>query len=113
MRGLIGDFRLHQEAIAFSRNGFDVERFIGRIAERLAEFVNGRIYVSVVIDMRIGGPEPEAQLFTCNDFTRFFEERHQDLIDLPLELEPGAVSSHFLPLLVNPERPKMDIAARR
>jgi hypothetical protein len=61
--------------------------------------------------MRIGGPEPRAQLFAGDDFTRFFEECQKDLINLALKLEAGPAPRNFLPLLVDPERPKEDIAA--
>jgi hypothetical protein len=62
--------------------------------------------------VRIGGPEPYAQLFASDDFTRFFEEGQKNLINLALKLKAGPVPRNFLPLLVNPERPKKDIAAR-
>src|SRR5213075_739760 len=113
MWALVGNFRLHQEAVALAGNSLDVQRLIGGIAERLAEFVDGSIYVGVVVDMRIGGPEPHAQFFAGDDFTRFFEKGQKNLINLPLELEPGPVAGNFLPLLVNAERPKQDIAAVR
>ena len=112
MSGLVRDFRLHQEAVALPRNGLDVERLIGGIAKRLAEFVYGSVYIGVVVDMRISGPEPHAQLFAGDDFTRFFEKCQKNLINLPLKFEPGAVARNFLPLLVDPKRPKEDIAAR-
>src|SRR5260370_20663686 len=93
-------------------NGCDRERFIRGIGRRLAQFVDGGIEVGVVVYMRIGGPEPEAQLFAGDDFTRFFEEGQEYLINLALELEPRPVAGHFLPLLVDVERPKMDITPR-
>ena len=111
-RGLVGYFGPDQKAVAFARNGLDVERPTGGIAERLAELVDGGIYVGVVVYVRVGGPEAYAQLFAGNDFARFFEECQKNLINLPLELEPGPVPRHFLPLLVNPEWPKIDVAAR-
>src|SRR5260370_20379990 len=110
MRGLVGDFRLHQKAVALARNGLDVERLIGGIAKRLAQFVDGGIDVGVVVYVRIGGPEAHAQLFAGDDLTWFFEKCKKNLINLALELEPGPVARHFLPLLVNAKRPKAYIA---
>ena len=78
----------------------------------MAEFIDGGIHVGVVVHVRIGRPEPPAQLFAGDNFPRFFEECEKNLINLALELEAGPVPGHFLPLLVNPERPKIDIAAR-
>ena len=111
MGGLVGDFALHQEAVALARNSLDVERLMGGIAKRLAEFVDGGIYIGVVVHMRISGPEPYAQLFAGDDFTRFFEKCQKNLINLPLELEPGPAARNLLPLLVNPKGAKQDIAA--
>jgi len=68
---------------------FDIERLIGRIPKRLAQFVDGGIDVGVVVYVRVGGPEPEAQLFAGDDFTRLFEKGQEYLINLALELEPG------------------------
>jgi len=62
--------------------------------------------------MRIGRPKAEAKFLTGNDFSWFFEERDQDLVNLALELYSRPIPGHFLPLLVNPEGPKMDITAR-
>ncbi len=111
MGGLVGNLRLQQKAVAFPGNGLDIERLIGGIAKRLAEFVDGGVYVGVVVHVRISGPEPHAQLFAGDDITRFFEECQKNLINLALELEPGPVPRNFLPLLINPEGPKEDIAA--
>jgi hypothetical protein len=110
---LIGDFRLHQKAVAFPGNSLDIERFVGRIAERLAELVYRGIYIGVVIDVRVGGPEANAQFLAGNHFSWLFEEREKNLIDLTLEFKPGTIAGDFLALLINPERPKMDITARR
>ena len=111
MWALVGNFRLHQEAVALAGNSLDVQRLIGGIAERLAEFVDSGIYIGVVVHMRISGPEPYAQLFAGDDFTRFFEKCQKNLINLPLQLEPGPAARNFLPLLVNPKGAKQDIAA--
>src|SRR5438046_2103434 len=48
MRGLVGNLRLNQEAVALPRDGLDVERLVGGIAQRLAKLVNGRIDVKYV-----------------------------------------------------------------
>ena len=113
MGSFVGDFRLHQATVAFPGDSLDIERFIGGIAERLAKLVDRGIYIGVVVDVGIGGPEPRTQFFSGDHFPWFFKERQKNLINLALELEPGPVPGHFLPLLVNPKRPKMDIAARR
>src|SRR5439155_19305278 len=86
MRGLVGNLRLHQEAVTLARDGFNIERLVGGIAERLAELVNGGIDVGVVVDVRIGRPEAHAKLFAGDDFTGLLEERKQNLINFALKL---------------------------
>src|SRR5260370_9303668 len=82
-RGLVGYFGPHQKAVAFARNGLDVERPTGGIAERLAEFVDGGIYVGVVVYVRIGGPKKDSHLFAGGGFTRFFQEGRKNLGNIP------------------------------
>jgi len=113
MGSFVGDFRLHEKTVAFPGDGLDIKRFIGGIAERLAKFVDRGIYIGVVVDVGIGGPEPCTQFFAGDHFPRFLKKCQKNLIDLTLELETRPVPGHFLPLLVNAKRPKMDIAARR
>src|SRR5260370_41049219 len=87
-RGLVGYFGPHQKAVAFARNGLDVERPTRGIAERLAEFVDGGIYVGVVVYVRIGGPEGYAEVFASDHRCRVFEEREQNLVNPPPKLVP-------------------------
>src|SRR5260370_18723832 len=82
-RGLVGYFGPYQKAVAFARNGLDVERPTGGIAERLAEFVDGGIYVGVVVYVRIGGPETDCPLFAGDHFARVFEGGQKNLVKLP------------------------------
>src|SRR2546422_11772117 len=98
MGGLVGDFGLHQEAVALPRNSLDVERLIGGIAKRLAEFVDSGIYIGVVVHMRIGGPEADSQPFAGDDFPRVFEKWQEKPIKPPLELEPGRAARNLVSL---------------
>jgi len=59
-------------------NGLDIERLIGRVAESLAQFIDGSVDVGVVIDVRICGPQPHTQFLTRDDFAWFFEQREQN-----------------------------------
>src|SRR5260370_15807798 len=93
-------------------NGCDRERFIRGIGQRVAQFVDGGIDVGVVVYMRIGGPEPGAQLFAGDDFTRFFEEGPEYLINLSLELWTRPLPGHFLPPLVPSAMPQIDRTTR-
>ena len=54
--GLVGDFRLDEKAVTLARNGLDIERLIGRVAESLAQFIDGGVDVGVVIDVRVCRP---------------------------------------------------------
>src|SRR5947207_6357723 len=74
--------------------------------------VNSGIYASVVIHMRVGRPQPHAQLLPRHDFAGLLEEREKGLVDLPLKLQAASIARNFLPLLINPEWPKMDITTR-
>jgi hypothetical protein len=105
----VGDFGLNQEGVSLSRDGLHVERLVRGIAQGNAKLVNGGIYVGVVVDVRVRGPQAYAQLFPRHDFTRLFKKREKRLVDLPLKLQPNPIPRDFLPLLVNPEGPKMDV----
>jgi hypothetical protein len=111
--GLVGDFRLDEQAISFARNGLDIKGLIGGVAESLAQFIDGSVYVGVVVDVRVRRPQAYAQFLARDDFTGLFEQDNQDLINLALELQPRAIPRHFLPLLINLERSEMNITARR
>src|SRR5258708_36717565 len=95
MGGLVGNLRLQQKAVAFPGNGLDIERLIGGIAKRLAEIVDGGVYVDVGVLVRISGPKPHAQVFAGDDITRVFEDSQSDLINLALVLEPGPAPGKF------------------
>src|SRR5579864_1482350 len=110
---LVGHFRLHKEAVTLPWNGLDIKRFVGGIPQSDAKLVNRRIYVSVVIDVRIGGPEAHPQFFAGYDFSRLFQQCEKRLIDLALKLQAGPIPRNFLSLLINPEWPKMNVPARR
>src|SRR6476646_11548246 len=69
----IGAFRWHSQTIAFPRNRLDVQRLIRGVAQYLAEFVYRRVYVGVVVDMRVGGPESLPQFLAGDDLTWLFE----------------------------------------
>src|SRR2546422_10265794 len=84
---------------------------MGGIAEGLPQFIDSGVYVGIVVDGGTGRPEPHAQLFAGDHLAWLLEERQENLINLPLEPEPGAISCHFLPLLINPEWAEMDIPA--
>ena len=86
MRGLVGNLRLHEEAVTLARNGLNVERLVGRIAQRLAELVDGGIDVGVVVDVSIGRSQPHAELFAGDNFAGLLEECKQNLINFALKL---------------------------
>src|SRR5260370_5815996 len=93
-RGLVGYFGPYQKAVAFARNGLDVERPTRGIAERLAEFVDGGIYVGVVVYVRIGGPEAHGRLFASDDLARGFAEGPENPVTPPPKPAPGPVPRH-------------------
>jgi len=107
--GHIGEFRLNNQAIALARDGLDIKRLVRGVAESLAQLVYGGVYVGVVIDMGIRGPQAEAQFIPGDHLTMLFDKGEQNLIDLALQFEASAILADFLTMLVDLKRSKADI----
>src|SRR5260370_38085573 len=91
-RGLVGYFGPYQKAVAFARNGLDVERPTRGIAERLAEFVDGGIYVGGVVYVRIGGPQALWQVLAGDGCAMVFGGGPENPRNRPLGVVQGRVT---------------------
>src|SRR5207302_9882102 len=80
----VRDFRLNEKGVSLARNGLDILRLAGRIAKRHAELINGGIYVGVVIDVSVRGPEANTQVVASHHFARLFEEPEKSRVHLRL-----------------------------
>ena len=61
------------------RNGFNITGRARRVAESVAEFLDGFIQSVIEIDKNIGRPEASPEFLTRHDLARAFEEQRQDL----------------------------------
>src|SRR5690242_8405077 len=52
----VRDLRLNKERVSLSGDGLHIEGFVGGIPQGNPKLVNGGIYVSVIIDVRVCGP---------------------------------------------------------
>jgi hypothetical protein len=60
--------------------------------------------------VRVRRPEAHADFFAGHHFALFFDQGEQNLIRLPMKLQPGAVLGDLLAMLVHLERPQANIA---
>src|ERR1700730_2041249 len=75
------------EAISAPRKGLDIARTGGRIAQDLAQFINGGVQAVVEIHEGIGGPELLAQLFARDDISGALKQQGEYLERLLLQAE--------------------------
>jgi hypothetical protein len=73
--GVIQVFDFRDEAIAFARNRIHENRLFRGIAEGLPQLFHGSVYVRVLVDVDIRGPEAQAQRLARHNLAGFFEER--------------------------------------
>ena len=88
-----------KEPVAAPGQRFNEARIRRRIAQRFAQFVDGRVESIVEIDIRVGGPQPAAQVIACDDGAGLLQQHLQNLERLPRELQPDP----GLPKLTAPE----------
>lgn len=85
----------HQETVAAAREGFDETGVVGRIAQGLAQLVDGLVQAVIEIDERVGGPEPITQFFASDDLAGIFKQHCQNLYRLLLNLDLDAFFTKF------------------
>jgi len=79
-----------QEAVAVTRNGFDVARVLGGIAQRGPQLGHGFVQAAVKINEGVHRPELVAKLFPSHHFAGVIEQEAQDLEGLFLQLDSNA-----------------------
>ena len=61
-------FDLSDEAVATSRQSFDVAGFVGRIAQDVTKLFDGTVQAGIEVNKSVSRPEFLAELFARNDF---------------------------------------------
>ena len=79
-----------QKAVTPARDGFDETRVVGGIIKGRAQLLHGSVEAVVKLDERVGRPEPLADLFPCDQFTRTIQQHPEDLEGLVLKFDPQA-----------------------
>lgn len=75
------------ETVSLARNRFDVLRFVGGVAERVAKRAESGVEIGVEIDVGIGGPKARANFIAANDAAGAFEKNRENLKRLLVELD--------------------------
>jgi hypothetical protein len=83
------------EAVAATGKGLDESRVIGRIAERVAECLDGGIQALIEVDVRSVGPQAGAQVFTTDYFAGMFQQGGENLQRLVAETNREASTEKF------------------
>ena len=91
--GWVGNGR--DEAIALLRDGFDVERLVGRITQGLAELHDRSIQTVVEIDEGVGRPEMLAQLLARDHLPGVLQQQEQNARRLFAQLDDRAIAAQF------------------
>jgi hypothetical protein len=76
------------ESIPAARHGLDEPRILGRIAQRVAQLLDGAVQPGIEIDERIGRPESPSHLVARDGFAGAFDQQQQNLQGLLGELDP-------------------------
>ena len=77
-------------AVTAARCGFDEARVVGRIAEYLADLVDGFVQAVVELDEGVGRPQLLTQFFTGDNLARPLEQddKQAERLVLEIDLEP-------------------------
>ena len=86
---------LRQKAIASLGNCLNIARRRGRVAEYVSQFGYGCIQSMIKIDECIFGPQALPKLFTGHNIVGPFQQSHQHLKGLHLQLQPGSLTAQF------------------
>ena len=93
-------------------NSFDVSRILGRIAEGLPQLVDRGVEPVLEIDESIISPNLLAQFIAADDMVGAFEQGHQDLERLLLDLDPDTMLPQLSGYAVNFEGAKSRVFLR-
>lgn len=86
----IGEFDSGDEGVALTRDGFDEGGLVGRIAQDLAELVNGGVDVGVKVDVDVGRPQTLTKSFTSDDFAGLLDEDKENFADFSRQFDASA-----------------------
>jgi hypothetical protein len=83
------------KAITLFRDGFDVERLLGRATQGLAELHDSRIQAVIEVDEGIGRPEMLAQLLARDHLPGVLQQQEQNARRLFPQLDESAIAAQF------------------
>ena len=86
---------LADESISAPRQSVDPDRILGRITERDAKFVHGRVQAVLEIHKRVCGPQLFVKFFPGHNSTRTLEQQYEDLKRLTLQPDLNTVPEQF------------------
>src|SRR5258708_4307172 len=81
-----GHFQRTDEAIAPAGNSLNETRFVGRVVQSIAKFINSIIQVVIEIDKSIIQPQALVKLFARYQLSRTFQKGQEKLKGFLLEL---------------------------
>jgi len=99
---------LSDEAVATTRQGLDEARIFRRVAQYLANFVNGRAEAVLNVNEGLGIPKLHAQLFARDNLAGLLKQRDKNLKGLLLEFDFDAGFAKFARLKIELEKTKSE-----
>jgi len=108
-RGHIGEVNFGNEGVALAGNGFDEGRLVGRIAEDLAQLVNGGVDVGVKVDVDVGGPQAFAKRFAGDNFAGFLDQDEKNFVNFSRQFDASAPAIQRLPAKIIDKRRETNI----
>ena len=110
-RGHVAVFHVTDEAVAAPRQSLDVAGFVGRLAQRVAQLLDGAVQAGVEINKSVAGPKLLVQFLACHDLAGMLEQEREHLEGLVLELQPNAVLAQLTRTQVHVKRVESRTAA--
>src|SRR5262249_11481130 len=83
------------EAVASTRDRLDKARLIGRLAEGVAQFLNGRVDAMVELDDGVVRPQSQPDLVAQHDVAGMIEHHDQNPDRLLAQLDADAALAQF------------------
>jgi len=87
-RRLAGKLDRCKKAVAATSQGFDETGVFCRVAQGVAETLDGGVETVVEIDKGVGWPQAGAEVFACDDLAGALKEHGQNPEGLVLEVDP-------------------------
>ena len=96
------------ESVTSASHCFNEAGIVSRIAERVADFVDGLVEAMVEVNEGVLGPEVLLKLLAGNDLSRLFQEHGENLEGLLLQLDPDPLPAKFSGPEIDFEDSEMD-----